>query len=65
MHENEVRFLYANTLPIFSQMRFRVVQFWLQLSGGCGGGTALGQGACYIRDAPMFSPWSVSVPPLH
>ena len=34
-------------------------------TGGCGGGTALGQGACDIRGAPRFSPWSVYVPPLN
>ena len=33
--------------------------------GGCGGGTALGQGACDIRGAPRLSPWSAYVPPLH
>ena len=34
-------------------------------TGGCGGGTAHGQGACDNTGAPRFSPWSVSVPPLH
>ena len=40
-------------------------------TGGCGGGTALGQGACDIRGTPRFSPRSIyiygsmSVPPLH
>ena len=28
---------------------------------GCGGGTALGQGACYIKGAPRFSPSLVRV----
>ena len=34
-------------------------------TGGCGGRTALGHGVSYIRGAPRFSPWSVSVLPLH
>ena len=32
-------------------------------TGGCGGGTALVQGASDIRGAPRFSAWSMSVPP--